>query len=220
MCSSKTQDRASNRLTPQERPNLYGVGVVRDFVDGLPKALRVTLAVPFLIIWIPLWLAFMIVYGVLLRPLMRVFLVVAVAVRWRPRGIRGLFVYSDSPNWKPYLDRYIIPSVKDRVALLNWSERKNWNRALSGRLEVMIFKHWAYNTREQNYLDFNPMAVLFVPWFSPKALRFFYIFKRAKHGDLDALTELEEELFARLGLELPPREYFRPANTAAAPESS
>jgi hypothetical protein len=196
------------------------MGIVKELIGRPPGLVKVVLAVPFLIVWIPLWLAFMIVDGIVLRPLMRVFLVMVVAVRWRPHGTRGLFVHSDSPNWRPYLDRYVIPAVKDRMVLLNWSDRKNWNRALSGRLDVMIFRHWAFNTREQNYLDFNPMAVVFVPWYSPKALRFFYAFKQAKHGNLDDLTELEEELFTRLDLESPPREYFGPAKAGVDTEPS
>src|SRR5919106_1135488 len=111
------------------------MGLLREFVDRLPRPLKVILAIPLVIVWIPLWLAFMIVYGVLLRPVMRGFLVSAVALRWRPSGKRALFVYSDSPNWKPYLDRHVIPLIKDKVVLLNWSERNKWHRALSGRLE-------------------------------------------------------------------------------------
>ena len=185
------------------------MGLLRDYVDRLPRALMAILAIPWLIVWIPLALVFMIFYSVLLRPVMRAFLVSAVALRWRPSGKRALFVYSDSPNWKPYLDRFILPAIEDKVVLLNWSERNTWNKPLSGRLDVMIFRHWAYNTREQNYLDFNPMAVVFVPWLSPRALRFFYAFQRAKRGNLEGLTELEEELFAHLDVESPTREYFR-----------
>ena len=181
---------------------------MRDFFGRLQRAGKVALAIPLMIVWIPLWVVFMIIYQGLLRPLMRVYLVMAVALQWRPQGKLALFVYSDSPNWKPYLEQFVIPVVKERVVLLNWSERKKWNKPLSGTLEVMIFRHWAYSAREQNYSEFNPMAVVFVPWYAPKALRFFRAFRYAKRGDLGSLTALEEELFDKLGVEAPAREYF------------
>lgn len=34
-----------------------------------------------------------------------------------------LFVYSDSPNWKSYIERSILPQIQDYAIVLNWSER-------------------------------------------------------------------------------------------------
>src|SRR5207249_2405604 len=63
---------------------------------------------------------------------------------WQRHGRHGRFVllvYSDSPNWKTYIESKILPRLGSGVVTLNWSQRKEWRR--SNRFEARLFNHWA-----------------------------------------------------------------------------
>ena len=47
---------------------------------------------------------------------------------WLTRGKDILFVYSDSPIWRDYMLTEMLPLVKGRAMVLNWSERNTWNK--------------------------------------------------------------------------------------------
>jgi hypothetical protein len=107
----------------------------------------------------------------------------------RTRGREGkvaVLVYSDSPNWKEYIEREILPSVRDRVVTLNWSLRSEWKR--NPPLEAQMFQYWG-GTRE-----FNPMAIIVPPKGRVRLIRFWKAFKEYKHGKPHSLTSLREEL--------------------------
>ena len=50
------------------------------------------------------------------------------ARRTWPANRRTLVVYSDSPYWQQYFEEKIIPKVRRKVWLLNWSKRREWDR--------------------------------------------------------------------------------------------
>lgn len=130
-------------------------------------------------------------------------------------GVRGLLIYSNSPNWQAYIERDWLPRVRGRLFVMNWSERARWDRDLP--LEAMIF-------RELGEREFNPAAVVFRPlapgrlfrrWFraireldpvgmlapsEPPAhvVRFFKPFKDFKHGRDRALRAAEAKMWALL----------------------
>ena len=66
-------------------------------------------------------------------------------VRFRLQyGLRGkciLFVYSDSPHWKQYIEANILPRIEHCSVILNWSQRETWYKKRPW--EVSAFHHWA-----------------------------------------------------------------------------
>ena len=70
---------------------------------------------------------------------------------WRAHGRHGrdvLFVYSNSPNWEAYIEENILPRIRDRAVILNWSERKLWPQRCPW--EARAFRYWAGSGRVQS----------------------------------------------------------------------
>jgi hypothetical protein len=111
-------------------------------------------------------------------------LYVAIWLTWGKQFV--LFVYSDSPTWKDYIEREILPYVKDRAVISNWSERRNWRNSLA----VLAFKYFG------GYRNFNPIGMVFRPFHFVKTYRFFEAFQEFKHGDVKKVEEIKNELFA------------------------
>jgi hypothetical protein len=108
--------------------------------------------------------------------------------RWGRLGRRALLIYSRSPNWQPYIEDRWLAEIGNRLVTLDWSDRArpSWRKSL----EVRIFKAWAPAR------NFNPMAVLFPRRGKPRVLLFREAFLAHKHGNSQALEELEAELYA------------------------
>lgn len=100
------------------------------------------------------------------------------------RGARVLFIYSDSPVWKEYVEGNIFPELPETAIKLNWSERRNWK---GGSLPVLIFKHYG-GSRE-----FNPMGIIVRPFRRTKLYRFWKPFKEFQHGKVHSLEVLRNE---------------------------
>src|SRR5215469_2289410 len=47
-------------------------------------------------------------------------------VWWLPRGKDVLYVSSDSPIWKEYMEVEIFPLIAERAVVLSWSARSKW----------------------------------------------------------------------------------------------
>ena len=62
----------------------------------------------------------------------------ALWLAWAPFGRRVLFVYSDSPVWRPYIEENLLPRLPRRSVILNWSDRRHWNR--------WTLAYWAFRT--------------------------------------------------------------------------
>jgi hypothetical protein len=114
----------------------------------------------------------------------------ALCLAWLPRGRRVLFVTSDSPKWKPYLDEHVVPRLPKGTVVLNWSENARWSPFSLG---VWLFRMWS-GPRE-----YNPIAIVVRPLGSPKVFRFFDAFEEQKRGRPTALEAVEGALFAELG---------------------
>lgn len=109
---------------------------------------------------------------------------------WRRHGRLGrfvLFVYSDSPNWKHYVESNILPRIEGHAVTLNWSRRGEWER--THPFEARIFRRWAGER------EFNPLALVIRPGRRVKALRFWRAFGDFKHGRGRALAEAQSALF-------------------------
>ena len=123
------------------------------------------------------------IFIVLLYFLWGAILCVAVWLTWRDRVV--LFVYSDSPTWKDYIEREILPHVQDKAVILNWSERRNWKISLP----VLAFHYFG------GYRNFNPIGIVFRPCRFVKTYRFFEAFKEFKHGNPGRVEKMKNELF-------------------------
>lgn len=153
------------------------------------KFASIALLAPLVILVIPFALAILIglmIYGVLLTAI--VWLV------WCTRGVDTLVVYSDSPIWRDYMLENVIPCLRGRSVVLNWSERRHW-RWYS--LPVAVF-HFFGGARE-----YAPIAVVFRPFRWPRTFRFWQPFRDRKHGDLFPLHGVEDRLYEYLGVDHP-----------------
>ena len=111
-------------------------------------------------------------------------------LRYGSKGRNILFVYSDSPNWKEYIELNILPRIERYAVTLNWSERKKWKD--EHLLESKVFKRWA------GYREFNPVAIVFQPVGKVRVIRFWQAFRDYKHGKEGPLKRAEEELFGEV----------------------
>ena len=115
-------------------------------------------------------------------------LYMAIWLTWKKQFV--LFVYSNSPIWKDYIEREILPRISDRATVLNWSERRKWKSSLA----VLAFRYFG------GYRNFNPIGIVFQPFHAVKTYRFFEAFKGFKHNDLKRVEEIKEGLFETLGV--------------------
>lgn len=125
---------------------------------------------------------------VLLDLLWGAILYLAIWLTWREKLI--VFVYSDSPTWKDYIGREILPSLQGRAVILNWSERKKWKTSLA----VLAFRYFG------GHRNFNPIGMIFRPFHFVKIYRFFEAFKDFKHGDPKRVEDMKGKLFEDLGI--------------------
>jgi hypothetical protein len=119
----------------------------------------------------------------------RLMLNVLVLLCWVPKGKDILFVYPDSPIWLEYMTSQVLPLVKHRAAVLNWSERSRWS---PWSLAVRLFRTYAGGR------DYNPMVVLFRPLRSARCFRFLPAFQEWKHGNQAPLERLRQDLIRAL----------------------
>ena len=140
----------------------------------------------FLIIFLPIVLLYLLLYL-----LWGILLYLAIWLTWRGRSV--LFVYSNSPVWKDYIENEILPRIQNQSIILNWSERKTWKTSLS----VLAFQYFG---KDRN---FNPIAIVFRPFHLVKTYRFYEAFKDFKHGRPRKVEEIKRALFETLGVEQP-----------------
>jgi hypothetical protein len=112
---------------------------------------------------------------------------------WCLRGRDILFVYSDSPVWRDYVEQNILPHLGERAIVLNWSQRKQWRFSVAR----LAFHHFG------GYRQFNPLAVVFRPLRRTRTFRFWEPFKDFKHGRPAALQTMELEFFSLIGVQRP-----------------
>lgn len=172
------------------------------------EKIRDWLALLLVVVLLPIILPLILVL-ITFRGIRRCWLLLQVRARWYPRGRRVLLVYSDSPNWKEYFETAILPRLGDTAIVINWSQRAAWAR-MTRSLELRLFDHFAGSSLlplsfwptnkvrwDANVMgrEFNPLAIVFVPWWKPKVLRFWRALKEWKHGEKQRLRDLEAKLF-------------------------
>jgi len=110
-------------------------------------------------------------------------------VWWLPRGKDVLYVSSDSPIWKEYMDTEVFPLVEERAIVLSWSARSKWPK---WSFAVRVFRTFGHGR------DFNPMVVLFRPFRRARLFRFLPAFQERKHGNSARLEQLRRDLMQAL----------------------
>ena len=110
-------------------------------------------------------------------------------VWWLPRGKDVLYVSSDSPIWKDYMEAEIFPLVAERAVVLSWSARSKWP---TWSFAVRVFRTFGRGR------DFNPMVVLFRPFRRAKIFRFLPAFQERKHGNSANVEQLRRDLLQAL----------------------
>jgi len=136
----------------------------------------------------PIILPLMVV-GIVLYVLNKLTVYLLVWVLWLPRGKDVLLVYSDSPIWQEYMTTQILPLVRDRAIVLNWSHRNKWPR---WSFAVHVFR--SIGGRQ----NFNPMVALFRPFRGAAVFRFFAAFKDWKRGQTESVEQQRHALMRAL----------------------
>ena len=135
---------------------------------------------PLLVVWIVVWLSWEFAWGGVLRVWF-----------WSAHALHGrfiLFVYSESPNWQPYIEENILPRIRNHAVVLNWSERQTWPS--TSPWEARFFHRFS------GHREFNPMALILCRNGRLKEVRFYRAFLDFKHGKEAALHRAEADLFA------------------------
>lgn len=127
----------------------------------------------------------LILLALLLFSLHRLILYAVVWTLWLSRGKDVLFVYSDSPIWRDYMTEQVLPLVRERAVVLNWSERSKWPKWCFPAHVLRVFGGGR---------EYNPIVILFRPFRRAKRFRFWKPFRDWKHGRTDALELLINEL--------------------------
>lgn len=148
------------------------------------KVLRFT----FIVLLLPIILPLAII-GVTLHFLNKIVVYLLVWAWWLPRGKDVLYVSSDSPIWKEYMETEVFPLVADRAIVLNWSARNRWPK---WSFAVRAFRTFGRGR------DFNPMVVLFRPFRSAKIFRFLPAFREQKHRNSADVEHLRRDLIRAL----------------------
>jgi hypothetical protein len=150
----------------------------------LRKLPSIVLIAPIIVLLVPIFMTLLIgwlIYGLSLT--------VLVWLVWCTRGVDTLFVYSNSPNWHDYIVESVLPRLRGRVVVLNWSERRQWRWC---SLRVAVFRFFAGSK------EYNPVAIVFRPFRLPRTFRFWQPFRDLKHGDEAGLRDVESRLYSYL----------------------
>lgn len=105
-------------------------------------------------------------------------------------GKVGLLIHSDSPNWKAHIEERWYPRIGAHVYALNWSQNRQW---ATWSLAVRTFDEFVGRTYQ-----FNPAVLVFRGDREPLVFRFHQAFRNAKHGHVEDLAQLEQQMFEAL----------------------
>jgi hypothetical protein len=112
---------------------------------------------------------------------------------WIRHGRRGkfiLFVYSDSSNWKDYIETRILPRIEAHSVILNWSKRRELESRM--QFEIKLYDQWAGSG------EFSPVAIVFPIMGKVGVFRLFQPSQNPKHGKDKISKEAEQALFTAI----------------------
>jgi hypothetical protein len=140
------------------------------------KVLRVIIIIGIIVFLIPA-----VIIGLIVEIVYRIEFLIHV-IKNRKRII---FVNSDSPIWHDYLENKWVPRIKENAIILNWSERKQWNKT---NWEIRAFHHWGRDR------EMNPLFIIFRSIFHIQVFRLYDPFTEYKHGKEKELFDMEKEI--------------------------
>jgi len=119
---------------------------------------------------------------------LRLGLKVRFSARHGRKGKVILFAYSDSSDWKDYIEKKILPRLETCSVILNWSRRREWESSM--QFEARLFNQWAGSG------EFTPTAILLPLLGKVKVFRLWQLSQNPKHGKNNVSKEAEQSLFA------------------------
>jgi hypothetical protein len=155
--------------------------VARKVCESAPKVLLLPIV---LLILFPI-----LVLALAMHFLNLILVYVLIGLWWIPNGKDILYVSSDSPIWRDYMETQILPLLAKRAMVLNWSEREKWSWL---SFPVRVFRAF------KGGRDFNPMVVVFRPSRRARVFRFLPAFKEWKWGRKEKLEQLRRDLMLAL----------------------
>jgi len=109
---------------------------------------------------------------------------------WFRHGRKGkcvLFVYSESPNWREYIETKLLPRLEPHSVILNWSKRREWESRM--QFEMKLFNQWSGPG------EFVPVAIVLPLAGKVKTCRLWQLSRNPKHGKDNVSKEAEQDLF-------------------------
>jgi len=111
---------------------------------------------------------------------------------WCRRGRDILFVYASSSGWAGWAENEMLPRIRHRSVVLDWSCKKSWIYGWS--LAAAVFRHFGGRR------EFCPIAIRFRPFRPCGTYRFFRPLRLwKKHGNRTALDALQTRFFHDAG---------------------
>jgi len=107
-------------------------------------------------------------------------------LKWHHYHKFVVFVYSDHPHWKEYIETKILPQIAPHSVTLNRSRPAQWKQR---QLETLIWTHWG------GPVEYSPVAIVFPPHRPPCVLRFWTPFKALHYGKEAPLLAARAALF-------------------------
>jgi hypothetical protein len=161
------------------------MGADRGILEFIYQLLLKVVFLPLLLLSIPIVLIWLVVsFAVSL------FVLLVVWSTWPVKGKDLLVVYSDSPLWQTYFESGLLPRVRSRAEVLNWSQRSRWPTMSLKRIVFDRFK------KEK---EFVPVVIKFSRFSWPRQIRLYRAFHGCKHGKSGDLIKLESELSQVIG---------------------
>jgi hypothetical protein len=111
------------------------------------------------------------------------------SLKWHSYHKFVVFVYSDNPHWKEYIESKILPEIAPHSVTLNRSRPEQWRHR---RLETLIWTHWG------GRVEYSPVAIVFPPHQPPCVFRFWTPFKALHYGKEAPLIAARAELLDRV----------------------
>ena len=191
--SATTTVFATNRALCSVCRNVYGIqqrlcydsSIVRRAPVSAPRKIaHFAFIVLLLLVILPIA-----IIAIVLHVLNTLFVYLLVWVWWLPSGKDVLYVTSDSPVWKDYMETEVFPLVAQRAKVLNWSARSKWPK---WSFDVRVFRFFGGGR------NFNPMVVLFRPFHRARIFRFLPAFREHKHGNSASVEQLRRDLMQAL----------------------
>lgn len=78
------------------------------------------------------------------------------------------------------MEKEVLPYIRDRAVILNWSERRHWKNSLA----VLAFQYFG------GHKNFNPLGMVFRPFHSAQIYRFYEAFIKFKQGDVQKVENV------------------------------